>query len=250
MACGVGCSTEDIENKEYQDLSGWRGVTLRELLSRLVGKVTEEVRIYTVATTKFNKDSKIIGHYGSGPNLEGGLATLCTCKHSMRRYHNCDEWKGKWILGLTSRDKNKGFCGEHYLLYMMKVEQAFESHLAFYKHLAQTNPAALRIKNAVTNRLGDIFMPQAVCTNPLDPRMYEFPHKNHSHGHDVNEDWEDDISYMRSSPAERLPTPLLLGDIENTFVWPKPMIKFELKQNTGNRKLTLGEDFFASLKDA
>ncbi len=25
MVCGVGCSTEDIENKEYQDLSGWKG---------------------------------------------------------------------------------------------------------------------------------------------------------------------------------------------------------------------------------
>ena len=26
MACGVGCSTEGIENKEYQDLSGWKGL--------------------------------------------------------------------------------------------------------------------------------------------------------------------------------------------------------------------------------
>ncbi|MGG7055462.1 hypothetical protein [Nitrosomonas sp. ANs5] len=156
----MGNGSEDIRNKKYQDLNTWKGIALKELLNRLVGKAADEVRVYTVATTRFDKNSKTIHHYGSGPNLEGGLATLCTCKHTMRMYHDTNGWNGKWILVFTSRAKSKGFSGEHYLLYMMKVEQAFESHLAFYKHLAQKNPAALKIKNTATNPLGYILSPK------------------------------------------------------------------------------------------
>lgn len=235
MVCGSGCGTEDIEDKKFQDLSGWKGVTLENLLNRLGGHADDEVRVYTVATTRLNKDFNIVEHKGSGPNLEGGLATLCTCKHSMRRSQPAACWTNKWILGLTSRATNNGFNGEHYLFYLMKVEQAFESHKALFWHLKRNNPAALRIKNAVKNPLGDIFEPISACADPLNPRMYKLPHIKHSHRHDVGDRWKDDISYKSS------PTPLLLGDIKNTFVWPKPMIKFKLKRGVGHKKLTLGE---------
>lgn len=238
MVCSSGCGTENIADKEFQDLSGWEGIALEKLLNRLGGQTDDEVRIYTVATTRLNKNSMIVGHKGSGPNLEGGLATLCTCKHSMRRSHSAADWKGKWILGLTSRAINNGFSGEHYLFYMMKVEQAFDSHDELYMHLIRIKSPVLRIKSAVKNPLGDIFEPIAVGTNSLDPRMYKPPHINHSHG--LNDGWEDDISYKRS-PNERLSTPLLLGDIDNTFVWPKPMIRFKQKRGVGNMKLTVGQ---------
>lgn len=249
MVCGSGSCTENVEDKEFQDLNGWKLHTLENLFNRLGGQTDDEVRVYTVATTRLDKKSKIIGHKGSGPNLEGGLATLCTCKHSMRRNHIAADWKGKWILGVTSRAIKNGFSKEHYLFYLMKVEQAFESHEALFNHLKQNNPAALRIKNAVKNPLGDVFEPISACADSLNPRMYKLPHINHSHGHDVNEGWEDDISYKKSS-TERLPTPLLLGDIENTFVWRKPMITFKQKRGVGNMKLTLGQvlsdDFVAN----
>lgn len=243
----MACGTDNMADKKIQDLSGWKGVSHEDLLIKLSGQTAEEMRIYTVTTTKFDKNANTVNHLGSGPNLEGGLATLCTCKHSMRRNHIAEDWKGNWIVGLTSRAINKGFASKHYLFYMMRVEQAFESHAALYKHLEEKNPAALRIKNAVKNPLGDIFKPIVNCSNPLSPRMYELPHNNHSHGHDVNEVWEDDISY-EISRTERTATPLLLGDINNTFVWPNPMIRFTPNRGVGNKKLTLGEDFFSLLE--
>lgn len=239
MGCSTDCGTENIENKEYQDLSEWKGITLKELLSRLEGQSRDEVRVYTVATTRLDKSTNIIRHLGSGPNLEGGLATLCTCKHSMRQ-NRAENWKGQWILGLTSRAANKGFNGEHYLLYLMKVDQAFESHKELFEYLNTTDRAALRIKNAVNNRLGDIFEPADICKDPLNHQMYKIPHKNHSHI--GNDGWHDDIAYNGKS------APLLLGAIQNTFVWQQPMIRFNLKRGAGNMKLTLGEDLFSRLE--
>lgn len=233
MKCGSVCGTENSAGKEFQDLSGWKGITLDELRKRIEEQPNDEVRIYTVATTRLDKKSKIVGHIGSGPNLEGGLATLCTCKHSMRCNHSANAWKDKWILGLTSRAINNGFSGEHYFFYLMKIEQAFFSHKELCEYLMGKNKEALRIKNAVTNRLGDIYVPKSVCTNQLDHTMYETPHINHSHG--KNGEWHDDIAYKSNS------APLLLGDSKNTFVWKKPMIVFKQKRGIGNMKLTLKE---------
>lgn len=235
----MGCGTGNIEDKKWQDLSHWPRITLNELLPRLQEQAENEVRVYTVATTRLDKKSNEIYHKGSGPNLEGGLTTLCTCKHSMRQNHKTDEWKGLWILGLTSRDKNNGFNGEHYLFYMMKVDQAFESHKELYEYLDKEDKNALQTKNALKNPLGDIFEPKSTCINSLDPTMYKPPHKNHSHG---DGDWHDDIMYKTK------PAPLLVGDIKNTFVWSQPMIKFTLSRGVGNMKLTLGEKLFSLLE--
>jgi len=86
MGCGTGYETENIKDKKCQDLSGWAGtgLTLEELKKKLEGeKPNKEVRVYTVKTTKLDKN--VVSHFGSGPNLECGIATLCTCKHSMRQ---------------------------------------------------------------------------------------------------------------------------------------------------------------------
>lgn len=241
MACGS--SKDNGYNKEFQDLNGWKSYILKDLLNRLSNQIdNNEVRVYTVASTWFDKNAKIITHKGSGPNLEGGLATLCTCKHSMRQGQNINDWKGKWILGVTSRDKTHGFNGEHYLLYLMKVERTFESHKILYQYLHQNNPTALQIKNAANNPLGDIFEPSTSCVDPLDPRQYKFPHKDHSHGHEAGEEWEWDIS--NKTPTKRTAIPLLLGDINNTFVWQKPVIKFTQHRGVGNKKMLMKELLF------
>lgn len=190
MACGTRCGIKDVINKDFQDLSGWKSNTLDDLQKTLGGQIDDtEVRVYTVASTYFDKNTNVIMHKGSGPNLECGLATLCTCKRSMRQGQSSDYWKGKWILGVTSRAISHGFSGEHYLLYLMKVEHAFESHKALYQYLTKNNPSALQIKNAVRNPLGDIYEPITTCLDPLNPRNYKFPHINHSHGHKVNNEW-------------------------------------------------------------
>ena len=239
MGCGSGYETKNIEDKKCQDLSGWTGtgLTLETLRSKLLGgDISKDVYVYTVYTTRLDKNLKVVRHLGSGPNLEGGLATLCTCKHSMRKYHTCEDWKDRWILGLTSRDKKHGFNDEHYLFYMMKIEKAFESHKELYEYLdTEQNRKFLQIKNVVNNRLGDIFEPKSTCTctNSLDPMMYKKPIENHSHAENGHTDWYDDIAY----------TPLLLGDKNKTFVWTQPMIIFTQDRGVGNKKLTI-EDLF------
>ena len=242
MGCGSGCKDKDIADKKFQDLSGWKDASLEELLNRLQGYPGVEVRIYTVASTRMEKNSNDILHLGSGPNLEGGLATLCTCKHSMRQSRTPEEWRGLWVLGLTSRAKNNGFSSEHYLFYLMRVENAFGTHKELYEYLESKYSKALKIKNAVNNPLGDIFEPKTNCTNSLDPMMYKFPHTNHSHGNDMGDQWfENDISYNGKS------CPLLLGDIDNTFVWQQPTIKIALNRGAGSKKMYIGDDFFSLL---
>jgi len=193
MGCG-DCPEEDDQDKEFQDLKGWEAYSLNALYDRLYNQFrNDEVRVYTVASTKF--DNGMIRHKGSGPNLEGGLATLCTCKRSMRAACSKEYWaKEKWILGLTSRAKSNGFEGRHHLLYLMKVGYAFDSHFELFHHLDDRNPNALNIKLATSNQLGDVFVPLANSIfEPKNPRMYKSPRKGHSHGYKVGEEWESDI---------------------------------------------------------
>lgn len=236
------CDGENTPSKQWQNLTGWNGITLENLLLNLNNHLNDEVRIYTVASTMLDKDLNI-RQKGSAPNMEGGIITLGTCKHSMRQKLKCDEWIGKWILGVTSRDKNKGFKGQHYLLYMMKIHKAFYSHKELYDYLAIENNAALKIKNAVKNPLGDIFKPRNNCADPLNPKMYETPHKSHSHGYEDNDQWCSDIVYDKGKCA-----PLLLADKNNSFVWPKPMIIFKQNRGVGNKKLSIGESLFRELE--
>ena len=242
MGCSNVGDAESTDDKQFQDLRGWKGLTREELQRKLHKCTGDEVRIYTVASTILDKKSHDVRHTGCGPNLEGGLATLCTCKHSMRQSYIPKDWKGRWILGLTSRAMKKGFSGEHYLFYLMKVSQAFESHRDLFEYLAKGNRKALQIKNATKNPFGDVYQPRGTCADALNPSMYDLPCANHSHGSKVNDQWVDDIVYKGKR------APLLLGDIENTFVWPQPVIRFTQHRGVGNLKLTLWEDLFNFLK--
>lgn len=242
MACGSRPNKED--DKEFQDLSGWDTFSLERLQNTLSGHIeNDEARVYNVKSTRFDEKANVIRHYGSGPNLEGGLATLCTCKRSMRHAQSSNYWKGKWILGVTSRDKTQNISGKHYILYLMKVEQAFKSHQALYKHLKQINPYALQTKNAHKNPFGDIYEPKIACVDPLDPTQYKPPHKDHDHG---GNEWQFDISF-RESDTERSPAPLLLGDVNNTFVWQKPMIIFKENRGPSSKKITMTQLLFDEL---
>lgn len=73
MTCSGGSTSIFVDQKEYQDLSGWKGIGLEKLLSNLQSSVGDEVRIYTVASTKLDRDAMAVRHLGSGPNLEGGV---------------------------------------------------------------------------------------------------------------------------------------------------------------------------------
>jgi hypothetical protein len=55
----------------------------------------------------------------------------------------------------------------------------------------------------------------------------------------VGDDWENDISCKVTSPVGRKSTPLFLGDVDNTFVWKKPIIKFKEDRGSGNKEIMM-----------
>lgn len=208
-------------------------MSLEQLKAMLSSHLDEKVRIYTVASTEFKEGQ--VEHFGSAPNLEGGLATLCTCKRSMRAGQSCEAWQGTWIAGLTSRAKGKGFNGKHFLLYLMKVEKAYSTHKELHDYLLKNNSAALLKKNACKNNLGDIFIPKKIVSDELDFVDYLKPHPEHSHGCKDNDEWIQDIAYKGKS------SPLLMGDSNNTFVWTNGRVASKEQRGSGNKKTTMRE---------
>lgn len=244
-ACGSKKCDVNV-SKTYQDLSCWEGkeLTAKQLIDRLVSFNSEKIRMYTVQTTQLRHGE--IVHYGTGPNLEGGVATLCTCMHGMRRNQSSKQWVGQWVVGLASAAKEKGFLGsgKHHLFYMMKVKNVFSTYLELIDFLKINNTKTLEIKNATTNVLGDIYIPKPNIKDGHDFHMYKRPHPKHDHGPDENGiggSWHDDIEQG----------PYLIGDENNTFVWTKPMVLINTgwdRSNVGNC-YELNEEFFELLID-
>ncbi len=240
----MGCRTRQSADgdKEWQDISTWKTVSVADLQASPEKFAEFECYVYTVKTTRTSKYS--ICHLGSGPNLEGRLATLCTCKHSMRVGRSHEKWRDTWVVGLTSRARDKGFDGRHYLFYMMRVGGVFHTHKELFDYLAANYPVAVAAKRADNNRLGDLFCPRrahhTTSGDPywLNPSMYTLPVANHSH----RKGWHSDISHNISGGFRS--TPLLLGDPENTFVWNTPTIRYGDVLNTGCKKFHSLGDFF------
>jgi len=90
----------------------------------------------------------------SGPNWEGGVITLATCKHHLRTTRTPEEWIGVWFAGFTPK-----INGENYLLYLAEVTQAFDSNYALGQLLKDKYPRAYAVKNAANNPLGDVYPP-------------------------------------------------------------------------------------------
>ena len=84
---------------------------------------SDHIYCYIVKSVK-NKNSSL-QQQGCGPNWQGGLITLCTCKHYMRTFLDLNSWKGTWIAGFTTADAGNG---SNTIVYLMRVEEAFNSH--------------------------------------------------------------------------------------------------------------------------
>ena len=82
---------------------------------------------YVIASVE-NRNGKFV-QTGSGPNFQGGMITLCTCKHFMRTFMEADNWKGKWIAGFSGLPTGEN---KNVLLYLMKVENAFDSQMSLW----------------------------------------------------------------------------------------------------------------------
>ncbi len=173
---------------------------------------------YVVKSVALNRNSCSFEHHGSAPNFQGGLLTLCTCKHQMRAGMDCSEWVGRWIVGLTSRCR---YQGRHWLFYLTRVAAAHESHADLWASL----PATIReAKSTQDHFLGDVFAPWGKVTGEgrFAPGRYLTPPRHSHRRHKCDNGWHNDINYRHSGRYGH--PPLLVGDPELTFLWDEPII--------------------------
>jgi hypothetical protein len=198
-------------------------LTLPELAKR-VCKAEGAAYSYVVRSIKMDTSGEHFEHYGSGPNFQGGLLTLCTCKHQMRTSLDCGGWAGTWVAGFTSRSLHER---RHWLFYLTRVRRATDSHAELWDSL----PAGVREKkSAKANFLGDLFAPRGKVAGDgrFDPRRYYTPAR-HSHRRNACDNgWHNDVNYWCAGRNGRRPA-LLVGDQQLTFIWEAPIIRFDDK---------------------
>ena len=208
-------------------------LTTAALTSR-IGTMAGAAYSYVVKSVGISHEDHLFEQHGSAPNLQGDLLTLCTCKHQMRASLDRGKWeKDKWVAGFTSRCIHEK---RHWLFFLAKVRNAYESHADLWKRL----PVEVRkAKSARTNFLGDVFAPKptAIGERRFRPRHYFAPAR-HSHRTDsCDTGWHYDIN---SEYGDRRPS-LLVFDPQLTFVWEEPTVFLDQDHCRNYRKWpTLG----------
>ena len=127
------------------------------LLEKIAPFQHDCVYSYIVCTVEYEQGR--LYQRGSGPNFQGGLITLCSCKHWMRTARDTESWKGVWVAGFTR--KNLG----NRLFYLMRASEAFESHskLWFSDLIPEETKDA---KVADLGKFGDVYRPKVGSGDP------------------------------------------------------------------------------------
>ncbi len=194
----------------------------RARLARMIEDGSDAVYAYIMSSVVLDGDNLL--QTGTGPNFQGGYITLCTCKHRMRTSLYVDDWPGTWVAGFTSVE-----CGgRHWLFYLAKVKEAYESQSELW--YSDALPVEARQdKSARYSRLGDLYEPKRVLDSVgrFNPNQYHMPISQHSHhAHACDNNWRFDIDYSRKKlefKAKRPPS-LLIGDPKFSFLWRKPLL--------------------------
>ncbi len=199
-------------------------------LRRDIGSEPTVAYCYVVDTIK-NEGGRLVQR-GSGPNFQGGVVTLCTCKHRMRTALSPQDWEGKWVAGFTGVGAGGG---RNALAYLIRVGHAFESHHDLW-YSGVLPPETKRAKSATSNTLGDLFEPVDESSDPFDYRGYRPPHEAHPHA--PNNAWHGDVD--RTGFRGRRAA-LLVGDSERAHLWERPVVFFPDSIGRGYRKFALGD---------
>lgn len=202
--------------------------------------------IYAYVMTSVTKENGSLKHQGCGPNIEGGLITLCTCKHYMRSAkHWLDDSSknasNKWVAGFTD-NKNGG----NVLFYLMKIGEVYESHADLWRaFLQQGRQKILDVKNSSSNPLGDVYQPKDIEKCFLGIQYKQESYENTIAGHEHDGDWRKDINYEGYGKQQAA---MLVGEAVNSFVWTKEMVFSKLPLPRSTKKYGNPEDFLNSLK--
>lgn len=220
-------SAKDIQVVQPFPSGGLLGENLNLSLPQIadrIGTVESEAHSYVVSTVNWNHETTTFEQHGSAPNFQGGVLTLCTCKHQMRTRRAIGDWKGVWLAGVTSR---RIHGGKHWLFYLAQIKSAYESHADLWVAM---KAGARTAKAAHLNYLGDIYRPKSpppTADDRFSPGRYVSPriHIHRWKGEDGwHEPWRNDINY-KHAPRSGHP-PLLVADPRRTFLWDEPMIYF------------------------
>jgi hypothetical protein len=194
------------------------------LLTARLGQPNDRAYSYVVRTVKWDHETATFDQYGSAPNFQGDVLTLCTCKHQMRASQAADDWRGVWLVGFTSRAI---YDGKHWLFYLARIETAHESHADLWTRMT---PVSRRAKAAHVNFLGDLFKPKTPLPTAdarFSPFRYFSPHLHAHRWWDEDgwhNDWHNDINYHLADKFGH--PPLLVADPRRTFIWNEPLIYF------------------------
>lgn len=204
------------------------------------GVPTESSPLYSYVVATTNLDTELqIRQAGSGPNFQGGLITLTTCKHRLRAARGVDDWRGVWVAGLSRKGLHEG---RQWVFFMMKVAQAYASHADLWQALPSTVREA---KSARQHPHGDLYEPLGFGSDaPHSPESYHAPCTGHRH--EKPELWHKDIGYMNW----KRPAALLVGDPDKSFLWSEPMLCYRGSMTQGYKKWSSVTDFLRCLEVA
>lgn len=201
-------------------------VSLSEL-QRLLRGTAATVYAYVVDTVRIRNQR--FEQQGCAPNIQGGMISLCTCKHRMRTFRDAGTWRGFWIAGFSGHAKSPF---GNLLYYLMKVGPAFSSHSDAWR--SQEIPGAMKHAKSVRhNPIGDMYEPRPGFKDPLLPSSYYSPCKGHAH----DGDWHNDVSYS----AYGRPAALLFGEPGRSWHWSAPRIRLASKLPRNYKKFELAK---------
>ena len=226
-----------LQQKPIQTISPCflKNLSAKDLMQKLNQYQNDEIYFYVLTTLKWVNEEII--QQGCGPNLEGDLITLCTCKHYLRTFP--DIRPNTWIAGLTSLNLSKKIRFPSLLFYLTRISHVYDTHAELWNNLTKKQRG---IKSASVNVLGDIYQPKSASINfdGLNSKNYEAPIPKHVH----EPFYSNDIN-----PGYKKTTKLIQGDFDLSFAWNKPKITWKGNPvGKGQRKLIL-RDFIAQLGD-
>lgn len=237
-----GCRANRV-NQASADFAGAAKDLDVETLRRRIAEVgcTDDERVYGYVVRSVRPRNGEYVQTGSAPNFNGGLITLCTCKHSMRASLTPEQWqKVTWVAGLTSWDKD--FNKQQSLVYLMRVGEAYASQAELVQELRRSGRSpVVDSKDSTRHTLGDLMIPAKRSVSSADrfsPSAYLTPILGHSHRHkEADYGWRDDVNYLGRDGRQAA---MLVGDVDFSFMWTRPLVRRRNPKHTRPyRKWTL-----------
>ncbi|CAN5504434.1 hypothetical protein BH10BAC5_BH10BAC5_15790 [soil metagenome] len=213
------CSSKNNKATQIAGESFKLNYRLKDLCKLTLNHENNYVFYYILKSVKNINHSLV--QIGTGPNIEGEVISLCTCKHKNRTSENIKE--GSWIAGISNKENG------NFLFYLMKIQKTFQNQKNLYEYYLKNNLyKSIKIKDANKNNYGDLFIPLRNIKDPYNPLNYTFNNKEHCH-FEGNEWYDDIMKYELNVFGKKYlkEHKLLLGNSSLSFVWTKGDLKYD-----------------------